>query len=147
MNKFYETANIISIFFFMPVLIFLAYHARGNATGAQPTNEIRAEQPMPQLPVLPLKPGQAAARPEINVTPTPEDQGVGQQPGISPIPTDPAPTPEPQQPTRPGRRPGRGAYQPGRPYGGYGQPSPYGGGGCQPGNGCLIPGQSAPYGY
>lgn len=103
MNKFYEAANIISVFFFMPVLIFLAYNARTSSVGGDKNNGVVIQSP--ELPITPVNPSH---KPNLEVAP---DESIVPSPDVAPIP-EPKPTPIP------GRRPLLRPRQP-RVDGGY----------------------------
>lgn len=84
MNKFYEAANIISVFFFMPVLIFLAYNAR--SVTSEKNRGVVIESP--QLPQLELP----AEKPNLEVTPDNDSEAI--------VPEKPISSPTPKKPIR-----------------------------------------------
>lgn len=128
MNKFYEAANILSVFFVMPVLIFLGYNFRTNKSEVQQMPQIQQLQPN-----IPITPG-----PIVDSTPVPEKPSI--QPDVNPVPEQAPPSqgrilrPFQQQPHRYG--PAQ-PVQPRRPLlrgGNYGYSA---GSSCGP-NGCNI---------
>ena len=117
MNKFYEAANIIAVFFILPVLIFLANQARNNYKSAEPM-AIEERMPVEQLPEVVGVPMQPTAQPIMQ--PRVVQPHVGVQLSVRPdagpmIPTvQPERRPMMRQPIRqsmrqPIRRPYNGA--------------------------------------
>ena len=92
MNKFYEAANVIAVFFILPVLIFLSFHARGQRDvvqydqpqqvqpqypGVQP--DLTVNQPVQQ----PVQTQPVQVQPVTGVNPNPGiNVGVGINPGV-----------------------------------------------------------------
>ena len=70
MNKFYETANIISVFFVMPILIFLSYQARTPSSKADVIGQEQVQQSL-QTPLLAPEPQKNNADISSEATPDP----------------------------------------------------------------------------
>lgn len=67
MNKLYEIANIVSVFFFMPVLIFMAYTERTTSSENKPAPVVTAQPPALQAQPAPeLKEKEPSPKPDRN---------------------------------------------------------------------------------